>query len=123
MVRREKGLSYCVEEEVSPPESYCYRTLGEVSCYDRPNPFPGVHHAVGILDSVAATMQSSHMPERIALESHAGSWSAPDGPEAETIATAQSAPLPVDPQMVVDPRELRVGTEPGGDLSASQHAQ
>ena len=41
-VRREKGMTYCEEDEVAPKyESYCYRTLGNVTCYDRPNPFNG----------------------------------------------------------------------------------
>ena len=35
-------LTYCVEDEVAPKYiSYCYRTLGNVTCYDRPNPFNG----------------------------------------------------------------------------------
>ncbi|MEK9671028.1 MAG: hypothetical protein VW268_00805 [Rhodospirillaceae bacterium] len=36
-IRRERGLSYCVEDEKKPKMNvYCYRTLGEVTCYDKP---------------------------------------------------------------------------------------
>ncbi len=42
-VRREKGLTYCEEDELQPgaPKVYCYRALGGVTCYDRPDPFEG----------------------------------------------------------------------------------
>jgi hypothetical protein len=47
-VRVEQGLSYCVEDEVFPvPAVYCYRTLGEVTCYDKPDPHKGRHQRVG----------------------------------------------------------------------------
>ena len=36
-VRKEKGLTYCEEDEIAEPEEvYCYRTLGNVTCYNRP---------------------------------------------------------------------------------------
>lgn len=36
-VRRELGMTYCKEDEVTPPMNvYCYHTLGEVTCYDQP---------------------------------------------------------------------------------------
>ncbi len=36
-VRKERGLTYCEEDEVVPQMNvYCYRTLGEVTCYDKP---------------------------------------------------------------------------------------
>ena len=40
-VRSEQGLTYCKEDEPKfvPPVVNCYRTLGEVSCYDRPDPY------------------------------------------------------------------------------------
>lgn len=40
VVRSEQGLEYCVEDQPPEPEPrvYCYRTLGSVSCYDRPDP-------------------------------------------------------------------------------------
>ena len=37
------GGSYCQAEKAvataAPPAQYCYRTLANISCYDRPNPF------------------------------------------------------------------------------------
>lgn len=39
IVRTERGLSYCAEDEVFiEPRVFCYQTLGSVSCYDRPDP-------------------------------------------------------------------------------------
>ncbi len=41
-VRREKGLTYCEEDEpVIKQDIYCYKTLATVTCYDRPDPNPG----------------------------------------------------------------------------------
>ena len=41
-LRTQSDLTYCEEDEVAPKyEAYCYRTLGNVTCYDRPNPFNG----------------------------------------------------------------------------------
>ena len=38
LVRVERGLRYCKEDEVVPhPNVYCYRELGGVSCYDKPD--------------------------------------------------------------------------------------
>ena len=38
-IRKERGLPYCEEDEVTvQPNVYCYKTLGEVTCYDRPDP-------------------------------------------------------------------------------------
>lgn len=38
-VRREKGLTYCVEDTpVAQQNLYCYRDLGGVTCYDKPAP-------------------------------------------------------------------------------------
>ncbi len=35
--RKDRGLTYCEEDEITPHMNvYCYRTLGEVTCYDRP---------------------------------------------------------------------------------------
>jgi hypothetical protein len=49
LVRKEQGLTYCREDEVTPPDSilYCYHTLGEVTCYDRPNPYGGRQQRIG----------------------------------------------------------------------------
>ncbi len=47
-VRSSTGRSYCEEEELNPtPKVYCYRTLGSVSCYDRPNPYHGHQRKIG----------------------------------------------------------------------------
>lgn len=48
-VRREKGLTYCVEDEgdVMPKNMYCYKTLGRVTCYDRPDPYDGRRKRLG----------------------------------------------------------------------------
>jgi hypothetical protein len=37
-IRTSKGMRYCAEDEPAPPpQPYCYRTLGKVTCYDRPD--------------------------------------------------------------------------------------
>lgn len=47
-VRKERGLTYCVEDELDPqPLVYCYRTLGRASCYDRPDPYNGRQRRLG----------------------------------------------------------------------------
>ncbi len=41
-IRREKGLTYCEEDEpVIKQNIFCYKTLATVTCYDRPDPNPG----------------------------------------------------------------------------------
>lgn len=53
IVRQHQGLTYCVEDEVTPDvRVHCYPTLGEVTCYDRPHPFPGRQREMG--DEVVA---------------------------------------------------------------------
>lgn len=38
-IRKQRGLTYCEEDQVTiKPNIYCYKTLGEVTCYDRPDP-------------------------------------------------------------------------------------
>lgn len=45
--RNRQGLTYCVEDEKTPPvRVVCYRTLGDVSCYDHPDPFNDRQRAV-----------------------------------------------------------------------------
>lgn len=40
--RVQNGLTYCIEDEVAPQGAvHCYSTLGQATCYDRRNPFPG----------------------------------------------------------------------------------
>lgn len=40
-VRKEKGLTYCKEDALPnpKPEMYCYRNLGNVTCYEDPLPY------------------------------------------------------------------------------------
>ncbi len=41
-IRKEKGLTYCEEDELQVKQNiYCYKTLATVTCYDRPDPNPG----------------------------------------------------------------------------------
>ena len=48
-VRTEKGLPYCEEDEVEAiSDVYCYRTLGNVTCYDRPAPHNGRQQRIGV---------------------------------------------------------------------------
>ena len=36
-LRKDRGLTYCEEDEKTPLMNvYCYRTLGEITCYDKP---------------------------------------------------------------------------------------
>jgi len=38
-VRVEQGRTYCREDEPNPmPQTYCYRTIGDVTCYTEANP-------------------------------------------------------------------------------------
>jgi len=47
-VRREKGLHYCEEDEPdAKPAVFCYKTLANVTCYDRPDPHAGGYQKVG----------------------------------------------------------------------------
>ncbi len=56
--RVDRGQSYCVEDEINPPPKvYCYRTLGSVSCYDRPDPYKGGQKALGRDESGLAKKQ------------------------------------------------------------------
>ena len=47
-IRKEKGLTYCEEDEPKVnPNIYCYKTLAEVTCYDRPDPYGGRQKKMG----------------------------------------------------------------------------
>lgn len=40
VVRKNQGLSYCVEDEkIVEAKVHCYRTLGSVNCYEVEDPF------------------------------------------------------------------------------------
>lgn len=48
LVRKQRGLTYCVEDEVVLETAlHCYPTLGEVTCYSTADPFPGGQRAIG----------------------------------------------------------------------------
>ena len=52
-VRRELVLTYCKEDEVFiEPNIFCYKTLGRVTCYDRPDPYQGRQRQIGIIDHI-----------------------------------------------------------------------
>ncbi|GAB6054040.1 hypothetical protein JCM17960_28600 [Magnetospira thiophila] len=50
-VRWEQGMTYCKEDEPRPEAAvFCYETLGDVVCYDRPDPHANPQQRVGIYD-------------------------------------------------------------------------
>lgn len=40
-VRSEQGKTYCKEDQIAAPkpEMYCYRNIGQVTCYEKPQPY------------------------------------------------------------------------------------
>lgn len=47
-VRVEKGETYCKEDEPNPTAGiHCYRTLGDITCYNQPDPNYQEHRKVG----------------------------------------------------------------------------
>lgn len=56
-IRREQGLTYCVEDEAkpAPQNAWCYPTLGTVTCYDHPDPFNGRQKRLGEAQPPVAT--------------------------------------------------------------------
>jgi hypothetical protein len=47
VLRDRQGLTYCREDERTPPVRVrCYRTLGDVACYDRPDPYDARQRAL-----------------------------------------------------------------------------
>ncbi len=48
--RVEQGRTYCVEDEPNPQSTLsCYRTLGDITCYENPDPALPKEHRVGDL--------------------------------------------------------------------------
>ena len=46
-IRREQGRTYCVEDEVQINQNiHCYKSIGSVTCYDRPDPYNMGHARV-----------------------------------------------------------------------------
>lgn len=62
--RNRQGLTYCVEDEpVLPVRVVCYRTLGDVSCYDHPDPFESRQRA--IVEDAGVTLVPFAVPNAI----------------------------------------------------------
>ena len=56
--REASGRSYCKEDEVNPePKVWCYKTIGSVTCYDRPDPNDGNQRRMGNNDHNTQTAQ------------------------------------------------------------------
>ena len=50
-VQLEKGDYFCEEDEPKVTQNiYCYKTLANVTCYDRPDPHKGGYKKVGVND-------------------------------------------------------------------------
>ncbi|MDA0997433.1 MAG: hypothetical protein O2944_04400 [Proteobacteria bacterium] len=50
-IRKERGMTYCVEDEkIINPKIFCYRDLGRVTCYDRPDPYRNAQQRVDMND-------------------------------------------------------------------------
>lgn len=48
LVRKQRGLTYCVEDEVVIETAvHCYPTLGEATCYRTADPYPGAQRETG----------------------------------------------------------------------------
>lgn len=47
-IRKNTGQNYCAEDDIPPPPNlYCYRTIGNVTCYEKPDPHKGRYSKVG----------------------------------------------------------------------------
>jgi len=54
--RTERGDTYCKEDEPNPsPMVHCYRTLGDVNCYGRSDPYAGQYSTIGSPDTTLQT--------------------------------------------------------------------
>lgn len=57
VVRRHRGSTYCVEDEITPPvRVHCYPTLGEATCYSEPDPYPGGQRKLGSEQAAVVTL-------------------------------------------------------------------
>lgn len=66
-VRTDQGRTYCVEDEKNPePKGHCYRTIGEVTCYDRPDPHANGHQKVDEVEYnlLGRSNAERHIPNR-----------------------------------------------------------
>ena len=47
-IRTKTGRTYCEEQESNPTSRvWCYRTIGKVVCYDKPDPYQGNQRKMG----------------------------------------------------------------------------
>ena len=67
VVRSNQGLTYCLEDEVTPRlDVHCYPTLGETTCYDRRDPYPGGQRELASQSRPAAPPPARRHPRGIA---------------------------------------------------------
>jgi hypothetical protein len=111
--RNRQGLTYCLEDEETPPvRVVCYRTLGDVSCYDSPDPYNGRQRA--IVEDLGAAQMPFASGTRIHPGLLPGPVAAPelaDPLSSEPVSSepVSSEPLPSDP---VDGHVESPGTQP-----------
>ncbi|SOD96358.1 hypothetical protein [Caenispirillum bisanense] len=102
-VRASVGGVWCVEDSSLvgmpqvPQPTFCYRTLAEVSCYDRPSPHPG-DTLVGI---ILPKMAAVRPVQALAAEPAAGVVAVKDVPGV--VAVPPPAPVVTTPVAPVAP--------------------
>ena len=63
VVRKSRGYTYCIEDEVvTPVLVHCYPTLGEVTCYAVPDPFPGGQRELGSVPPPPVPLLAARQP-------------------------------------------------------------
>lgn len=62
-VRAQLGQYYCKEDEPKdPPKPYCYRTLGNVTCYSASDPYNGQQQPLGRDEEINAQLAKPGRP-------------------------------------------------------------
>ena len=57
-VRKDTGRHYCEEDEIAVPDNvFCYTTLGDVTCYDRPAPLRERKRIIGKIPAGAGPVR------------------------------------------------------------------
>ena len=57
-VRKNTGRHYCEEDEVAVPDNvFCYTTLGDITCYDRPAPSGESKRTIGQIPAGAGPVR------------------------------------------------------------------
>ena len=57
-VRKNTGRHYCEEDEVAVPDNvFCYTTLGDITCYDRPAPSGESKRTIGQIPAGAGPLR------------------------------------------------------------------